>query len=98
MFPVRKESPEEPSKPRRRRAQTDDSIRSELLRQQVAEDRRRKLAAAMENPKREVQVQSPAYDRRGVHSELGERISVAGFVVNCHSPSDHLLPLGNQKN
>jgi len=72
MFPVRKESPEEPSKPRRRRAQTDDSIRSELLRQQVAEDRRRKLAAAMGKPKREVQVQGPAYDRRGVHSELDD--------------------------
>ena len=76
MFPVRKESPEEPSKPRRRRAQTDDSIRSELLRQQVAEDRRKKLAAAMEKPKREMQVQSPAYDSYGAHSELGECVSV----------------------
>ena len=69
MFPERKEENE--SKPRRRRAETDDSIRSELLRQQFAEDRRRKLAAAMDKPKREIQVQSPVYDSYAGRNHLG---------------------------
>ena len=81
MFPVRK--PEEPVKPRRRRAQTDDSIRNELLRQQVAEDRRRKLAAAMEKPKREVQAQSPLHDNYSARNELGEcALACATILMN----------------
>ena len=72
MFPDRKESPEDLSKPRRRRAQTDDSIRRELSRQQLAEDRRKKLAAAMDKTKREIQVQSPEYDSYGANGDLGE--------------------------
>lgn len=70
MFPERKEENE--SKPRRRRAQTDDSIRSELLRQQLAEDRRRKLAGATNKSKKEIQVQSPVYDSYAGRSDLGE--------------------------
>ena len=79
MFPARK--PEQPVKPRRRRAQTDDSIRNELLRQQVAEDRRRKLAAAMEKPKREVQAQSPVHDNYGARNELGEWASACASII-----------------
>ena len=72
MFPVRKESREESAKPLRRRAQTDDSIRNELMRQQLAEDRRKKLQAAMGKPKREVQTQSPVYDNYDNSSGLGK--------------------------
>lgn len=72
MFPVKRESPEEPSKPLRRRAQTDDSIRNELLRQQKAEDRRQKLLAAVGKSKREVQQQSPVYDSYSPHSDLDD--------------------------
>ena len=74
MFPIRKESA---SKPRRRRAQTDDSIRRELSRQQLAEDRRKKLLAAMDKTKREIQAQSPEYDSYGANSDLGE------FILIC---------------
>ena len=79
MFPVKRESPEEPSKPFRRRAQTDDSIRNELLRQQKAEDRRQKLLAAVGKSKREVQQQSPVYDSYSPHSDLGEEVSLLNF-------------------
>ena len=73
MFPVRKESRDESSKPAvRRRAQTDDSIRNELMRQQLAEDRRKKLEAVMDKPKKEIQAQSPVYDSYGDSSGLGE--------------------------
>lgn len=71
MFPVRKESPEGPAKPVRRRAQTDDSIRNELMRQQLAEDRRKKLQAAMGKPKREIQTYNPGYENNGDSSGLG---------------------------
>ncbi|XP_078359153.1 uncharacterized protein LOC144643701 [Oculina patagonica] len=72
MFPVKKE---EPSRPVRRRAQTDDSIRNELMRQQLAEDRRKKLEAAMGKPKREIQTQSPVYDNYGDSSGLDDFLS-----------------------
>lgn len=75
MFPDRKESADDPSKPRRRRAQTDDSIRKELSRQQLAEDRRKKLAAAMDKPKREIQAQNPEYSY-SANGDLGEFILV----------------------
>ena len=71
MFPVRKESQKEASRPRRRRAQSDDSIRSELLRQQLAEDRRRKLEEAMSKTKRDVKCQSPVLDNFGGYGGLG---------------------------
>ena len=71
MFPAKKESYEEPTKLVRRRAQTDDSIRSELMRQQLAEDRRKKLQAATGKPKREIQTQSPTYENYGDSSGLG---------------------------
>jgi len=72
MFPVRKESTQESSKPARRRAQTDDSIRNELMRQQLAEDRRKKLHAALGKPKRDIQAQSPVSDNYGDSSGLGK--------------------------
>ncbi|KAJ7392315.1 hypothetical protein OS493_011972 [Desmophyllum pertusum] len=76
MFPVRKESRDEPSKPAvRRRAQTDDSIRNELMRQQLAEDRRKKLEAVMDKPKKEIQAQSPVYDSYGDSSGLDNFLS-----------------------
>lgn len=68
MFPARKE----PSKPIRRRAQTDDSIRNELMRQQLAEDRKKKLQAAVGKQKRDIQVQSPLFDSHGDSGQLGE--------------------------
>lgn len=73
MFPVRKESREESAKPIRRRAQTDDSIRNELMRQQLAEDRRKKLQAAMSKPKRDIQAQSLLNDNYSDSSELGKQ-------------------------
>ena len=72
MFPVRKESSQESSKPFRRRAQTDDSIRNELMRQQLAEDRRKKLQEAVGKPKRDIQAQSPVLDNYGDSSGLGK--------------------------
>lgn len=71
MFPVRKESSQEPAKPVRRRAQTDDSIRNELMRQQLAEDRRKKLLAATGKSKRGIRVQSPVVDSHGDSAHLG---------------------------
>lgn len=62
MFPDRKDNSEEKSKPRRRRAESDQSVRNELLRQQIAEDRRKKLAAATEKTKREIQSLNSVYD------------------------------------
>ena len=71
MFPVRKESSQEPTKPVRQRAQTDDSIRNELMRQQLAEDRRKKLLAATGKSKRNIQVLSPVFDNYGDSAHLG---------------------------
>lgn len=72
MFPVRKENSQESSKPLRRRAQTDDSIRNELMRQQLAEDRKKKLQAALGKPKRDIQAQSPVFDNYCDSSGLGK--------------------------
>lgn len=72
MFPAKKESSQESSKPLRRRAQTDDSIRNELMRQQLAEDRKKKLQAALGKPKRDIQAQSPVFDNYGDSGGLGK--------------------------
>ncbi|XP_022791959.1 uncharacterized protein LOC111331165 isoform X2 [Stylophora pistillata] len=75
MFPVRKESSQEPTKPVRQRAQTDDSIRNELMRQQLAEDRRKKLLAATGKSKRNIQVLSPVFDNYGDSAHLDDFLS-----------------------
>lgn len=71
MFPERKDTKEN-LKPRRRRAETDQSIRNELTRQQLAEDRRKKLAAATEKPKREVRPLNLVHGKHGGNSYLGK--------------------------
>ena len=72
MFPDRKDNTEEKSKPRRRRAESDQSIRNELLRQQIAEDRRKKLAAATEKTKREIQLLNSVYDIDRDNNSMGK--------------------------
>ena len=71
MFPERKDTKEN-LKPRRRRAETDQSIRNELSRQQLAEDRRKKLAAATEKPKREIRPLNLVHGKHGSNSCLGK--------------------------
>lgn len=71
MFPERKDTKEN-LKPRRRRAETDQSIRNELTRQQLAEDRRKKLAAATEKPKREIRPLNLEHVKHGGNSYLGK--------------------------
>ncbi|KAK2572779.1 Contactin-associated protein-like 5 [Acropora cervicornis] len=71
MFPERKDTKEN-LKPRRRRAETDQSIRNELSRQQLAEDRRKKLAAATEKPKREIRPLNLVHGKHGSNSCLDD--------------------------
>ena len=62
----------EEATPRRRRAKTDNSIRIELLQQQLAEDRRQKLQSAMGKLKeRDYQVRTPSPDMNGPSPFLG---------------------------
>lgn len=81
MFPERKDS-EEKLKPRRRRAETDQSIRNELSRQQLAEDRRKKLAAATAKPKREIRPLNFVPDKYGVNNNLGRFVNGQIFLLN----------------
>ena len=61
-------------KPRRRRVTTDSSIRMEMLRQQVAEDRRQKLRSAVEKLKKtDHRARTPSPDFDGSSPFVGER-------------------------
>lgn len=81
MFPERKGTKEN-LKPRRRRAETDQSVRNELSRQQLAEDRRKKLAAATDKPKREIRPLNLVHGKHGGNSHLGKFVYGQIFLPN----------------